>query len=463
MGNMINGRRSASTKAGAARKVSPKRAAAAYKFDAAAETMPRAEILRLQLRRLKASIKNAYDNVEFHRRRMKALGFEPGDLKRLEDLAGLPFMLKTDLRDHYPFGLFARPQAEVMRLHASSGTTGKPTVVGYTANDISTWAALMARSLACAGARPGDVVHNAYGYGLFTGGLGAHYGVERLGATVVPMSGGSTERQVVLITDFGARVLCATPSYALAMAEVAEKQGIDLRKSKLEIGVFGAEPWSEAMRREVEERLGLKAVDIYGLSEIMGPGVACECEEAQAGLHGWEDHFIFELIDPETGKAMKEGEAGELVITTLTKEALPMIRYRTRDITRLSTERCDCGRTHVRIKRITGRNDDMLIIRGVNVYPSQIEAVLVGLPDVAPHYLLVVERKGTLDHLSVEVELVPNVVPTPEMRKVVAQSVRHHIKSIIGVTADVVVKEPGEIPRSMGKAVRVRDLRQKLS
>jgi phenylacetate-CoA ligase len=321
----------------------------------------------------------------------------------------------------------------------------------------------MARSLACAGARPGDVVHNAYGYGLFTGGLGAHYGAERLGATVVPMSGGSTERQIVLITDFGARVLCATPSYALAMAEVAEKAGVDLRKSKLEIGVFGAEPWSEAMRREVEARLGLKAVDIYGLSEIMGPGVACECVEAQAGLHGWEDHFIFEVIDPDTGKALKEGEAGELVITTLTKEALPMIRYRTRDITRLSTEPCACGRTHVRIKRITGRNDDMLIIRGVNVYPSQVEAVLVGLPDVAPHYQLVVERKGTLDHLSVEVELVPNVVPTPELRRVVGETVRHHIKSIIGVTADVVVKEPGEIPRSMGKAVRVRDLRPKLS
>jgi phenylacetate-CoA ligase len=359
--------------------------------------------------------------------------------------------------------MFARPRAEVVRLHASSGTTGKPTVVGYTAKDIATWAELMARSLACGGARPGDVVHNAYGYGLFTGGLGAHYGAERLGATVVPMSGGSTERQIVLITDFGARVLCATPSYALAIAEVAEKQGVDLRKSKLEIGVFGAEPWSEGMRREVESRLGIKAMDIYGLSEIMGPGVACECEEEQAGLHGWEDHFMFEVIDPDTGKTLKEGEAGELVITTLTKEALPMIRYRTRDITRLSTERCACGRTHVRIKRITGRNDDMLIIRGVNVYPSQIEAVLVGLPDVAPHYQLVVERKGTLDHLTVEVELVPNVVPTTELRAVVAQSVRHHIKSIIGVTTDVLVKEPGELPRSMGKAVRVRDLRPKLA
>ncbi len=456
-------RSAAVKKSNALRKSAPKRAAQSYKFDAAAETMPRAEIARLQLRRLKASLKNAYDNVPFHRRRMKALGFEPGDLKRLEDLSGLPFTLKTDLRDHYPFGLFARPRTELVRLHASSGTTGKPTVVGYTAKDIATWASLMARSMACAGSRPGDVIHNAYGYGLFTGGLGAHYGAERLGATVVPMSGGATERQIVLITDFGARVLCATPSYALAIAEVAEKEGVDLRKSKLEIGIFGAEPWSEAMRREVEARLGLKAVDIYGLSEIMGPGVACECVEAQAGLHGWEDHFLFEVIDTETGKAVKEGEAGELVITTLTKEALPMVRYRTRDITRLSTERCACGRTHVRIKRITGRNDDMLIIRGVNVYPSQIEAVLVGLPDVAPHYQLVVERKGIMDHLTVEVELMLNIVPTKELRAVVAESVRHHIKSIIGVTTDVLVKEPGEIPRSMGKAVRVRDLRPKLA
>jgi len=456
-------RSAAVKKSNALRTVASKRAAPKYKFDTAAETMPRDEIAKLQLRRLKASIKNAYDNVPFHRRRMKAQGFEPGDLKRLEDLVHLPFTLKTDLRDHYPFGLFARPQSEIMRLHASSGTTGKPTVVGYTGQDIATWAALMARSLACAGARPGNIIHNAYGYGLFTGGLGAHYGAERLGATVVPMSGGSTERQIVLITDFGARVLCATPSYALAMAEVAEKEGVDLRKSKLEIGVFGAEPWSEGMRREIEARLGLKAVDIYGLSEIMGPGVACECVEAQAGLHGWEDHFLFEVIDTDSGKPLREGEAGELVITTLTKEALPMVRYRTRDVTRLSTERCACGRTHVRIKRITGRNDDMLIIRGVNVYPSQIESVLVGLPDVAPHYLLVVERKGTLDHLTVEVEMMPNVVPTQEARAVVAESVRHHIKSIIGVTADVVVKEPGEIPRSMGKAVRVRDLRPKLS
>jgi phenylacetate-CoA ligase len=275
------------------------------------------------------------------------------------------------------------------------------------------------------------------------------------------MSGGSTERQIVLIKDFGARVLCATPSYALAIAEVAEKEGVDLRKSKLKIGLFGAEPWSEAMRNEVQIRLGLNAVDIYGLSEIMGPGVACECEEAQAGLHGWEDHFIFEVIDPDTGNPVAEGQQGELVITTLTKEALPMLRYRTRDVTRVSTERCECGRSHLRIKRITGRNDDMLIIRGVNVYPSQIEAVLVGMPEIAPHYQLVVERKGNLDHVTVEVEASPDVAPGAEEYARISGAARHQIKSMIGITTEVVVKKPGEIPRSMGKAVRVRDLRPK--
>jgi phenylacetate-CoA ligase len=293
---------------------------------------------------------------------------------------------------------------------------------------------------------------------LFTGGLGAHYGAERLGATVVPMSGGSTERQIALIIDFGARVLCATPSYALAIAEVAEHQGVDLRRSTLAIGFFGAEPWSQAMRREIEARLGLKAIDIYGLSEVMGPGVACECE-AQAGLHGWEDHFLFEVLDPETGTSVPEGSAGELVITTLTKEALPMLRYRTRDITRITTAPCDCGRTHLRILRIAGRNDDMLIIRGVNVYPSQVEAVLIGLPNIAPHYQLVVERRGSLDHVGVEVEAQPGVAT--EAFDAIARQVAHHIKSMIGITTVVVVKAPGEIPRSQGKAVRVRDLRPK--
>ena len=432
-----------------------------YRFEPAVESMSRGTLAALQLKRLRQTVKNAYDNVPLHRKRMRKLRMEPGDIKSLEDLTRLPFTVKGDLRDHYPFGMFARPREKLARLHASSGTTGKPTVVGYTLKDLETWAGLMARSMASAGVRPGDVVHNAYGYGLFTGGLGAHYGAERLGATVVPMSGGSTERQIVLITDFGARVLCATPSYALAIAEVAEKEGVDLRKSKLRIGLFGAEPWSEAMRNEIQIRLGVKAVDVYGLSEILGPGVACECEESQAGLHGWEDHFIFEVIDPDTGKPVAEGQQGELVITTLTKEALPMLRYRTRDITRVSTERCECGRSHLRIKRITGRNDDMLIIRGVNVYPSQIEAVLVGMPEIAPHYQLVIERKGSLDQVAVEVEASQDVVPDAQSYARIARAAQHQIKSMIGISTEVLVKKPGDIPRSMGKAVRVRDLRPK--
>jgi phenylacetate-CoA ligase len=429
-----------------------------YYFEPARETMPRERIAALQLKRLRATLKNAYNNVPFHRARLDATHIEPNDLRSLDDIRLLPFTVKTDLRDHYPFGLFARPRSSLARLHASSGTTGKPTVVGYTKNDLRAWADLMARSFACAGARPGDLVHNAYGYGLFTGGLGAHYGAERLGATVVPVSGGSTERQIALITDFGARVLCSTPSYALAIAEVAERQGVDLRQSALEVGLFGAEPWSEAMRQEIEARLGLAAVDIYGLSEIMGPGVACECEH-RSGLHGWEDHFLFEVIDPESHVPVPEGQVGELVITTLTKEALPMLRYRTRDITRVTRAPCDCGRTHLRILRITGRSDDMLIIRGVNVYPSQVEAVLIGAAHIAPHYQLVVDRRGSLDHMTVEVE-VRHGVP-PDAFEVIARDVAHLIKSLIGVTTEVVVKNPDEIPRSQGKAVRVRDLRPK--
>lgn len=422
------------------------------------ETLPRDELAELQLTRLNTTLANAYEHVPLYRRRLTGAGYRGGAVTSLSDIRDVPFTLKSDLRDHYPFGLFARAPQDLVRLHASSGTTGRPTVVGYTQRDIDTWADLMARSFACAGARRGDIVHNAYGYGLFTGGLGAHYGAERLGAVVVPVSGGSTERQVALIMDFGARVLCATPSYALAIAEVAEQQGVDLRQSALEVGVFGAEPWSNAMRRTLEARLGLRAIDLYGLSEIIGPGVACECE-CQAGLHGWEDHFLFEVIDPETGEPVPEGHAGELVITTLSKEALPMLRYRTRDITRITTAPCDCGRTHVRILRITGRNDDMLIIRGVNVYPSQFEAVLVGLPNVAPHYQLVVERRGNLDHVTVEVEAHPEVDPAsfPD----VCRGVTHRIKSMIGITTEVAVKKPGEIPRSQGKAVRVRDLRPK--
>jgi len=321
------------------------------------------------------------------------------------------------------------------------------------------WADLMARSLACAGARPGDVVHNAYGYGLFTGGLGAHYGAERLGCTIVPMSGGGTERQVTLLADFAADILCATPSYALNMAEVAAAQGIDIAALPVRRGIFGAEPWSEAMRQELQNTLGLKAIDVYGLSEILGPGVACECDVAQAGLHGWEDHFLFEVIDPETLDVLPVGTSGELVITTLTKQALPMIRYRTRDITQLNDEPCACGRTHIRIMRITGRDDDMMIIRGINIYPSQVEAVLVGFEGLAPHYQIVLTRDGTLDRMALEVEAAPDALLDDESLAKRADAVRQHVKSMVGVTCDVVVKRPGDVPRSQGKAVRVRDLR----
>ena len=432
--------------------------APSYTFERAAETMPRNELKALQLSRLKTTVERAYNKVPHYKRKFDAAGVKPSDLKSLADLARFPFTVKADLRDNYPFGLFAVPREQVLRLHASSGTTGKPTVVGYTQGDLNLWANLMARCLATMGARPSDIVHNAYGYGLFTGGLGAHYGAERLGCTVVPMSGGGTERQVTLLKDFGAAILCATPSYALNIAEVAEGMGIDIRKLPLRTGIFGAEPWTDAMRRDIEARLGIKAVDIYGLSEIIGPGVACECDMVQNGLHGWEDHFLFEVIDPETMQPKPMGEAGELVITTLTKEALPMLRYRTRDITRLSDEPCACGRSHVRILRVTGRNDDMLIIRGVNVYPSQVEAVLVGFPGLAPHYQLVLTRDGALDAMTVEVELAPGF-DGDRSRK--ADEVTHHIKSMIGVTCKVVAKSPGEVPRSQGKAVRVIDRRNK--
>jgi phenylacetate-CoA ligase len=429
-----------------------------FMFDPDAETMPREALTALQTSRLKQTLERAYNNVPHYRKKFEVAGVKPSDFKSLPDINRFPFTLKSDLRDNYPFGMFAVPREQLRRVHASSGTTGKPTVVGYTKRDLDTWADLMARCFACAGTMPGDIVHNAYGYGLFTGGLGAHYGAERLGCTVVPVSGGGTERQVSLINDFKPAVLCATPSYALNMSEIAQKMGVDLAKSSLKVGLFGAEPWSDAMRRDLEARLGLKAIDVYGLSEIMGPGVACECAGVQSGLHGWEDHFLFETIDPETQQPLPIGATGELVITTLTKEALPMIRYRTRDITRLSNEPCACGRTHVRIMRVTGRNDDMLIIRGVNVYPSQVEAVLVGFPGLAPHYQIILTRDGALDAMTVEVE------PAPEFsgdRKRKAEEVTHHIKSLIGVTCNVLLKAPGELPRSQGKAVRVVDQRKK--
>jgi phenylacetate-CoA ligase len=432
-----------------------------FLYEPKAETMPREELAALQTARLRQTLERAYASVAGYRKKFDAAGVKPDDFTSLADLDRFPFTLKTDLRDNYPFGLFAMPREQLVRLHASSGTTGKPTVVGYSRGDIELWTELMARSLACTGVAPGDIVHNAYGYGLFTGGLGVHYGAERLGCTVVPVSGGGTERQVTLIADFGAQVLCATPSYALNIAEVALGMGIDLAQSTLRTGVFGAEPWSDALRHDLEDKLGIAAVDLYGLSEILGPGVASECHVAQAGLHGWEDHFVFEVVDPKTLQPLPMGESGELVITTLTKEALPMIRYRTRDITWLNDEPCACGRTHVRIMRVAGRDDDMMIIRGVNVYPSQVEAVLVGFPGLAPHYQIVLTREGALDCMTVEVELAPDSVGGDADRKSQGDAVRRQIKSLIGVTCSVTVKGPGEVPRSQGKAVRVRDLRGK--
>jgi phenylacetate-CoA ligase len=434
---------------------------APYMYDPAAETVPRAELEALQLQRLQQTVAHAYAKVPHARQKLDAAGVKPEQIKTLSDLARIPFTTKADLRDNYPFGLFAVPLGQVLRLHASSGTTGKPTVVGYTRDDLDLWSDLMARSLACMGAKPGDVFHNGYGYGLFTGGLGFHYGAERLGLTTVPVSGGATERQVMLIRDFGARILGATPSYALNIVEVAQAMGIDLRKLKLRYGCFGAEPWSEAMRGDLEGKLGIKAQDVYGLSEIIGPGVASECHRAQSGLHVWEDHFLCEVIDPDSLEVLPPGETGELVLTTLTKQALPMLRYRTRDITRLIEEPCPCGRTHRRIKRMTGRSDDMLIIRGVNVYPSQVEAFLVGFPGLAPHYQMVLTRDGALDALTIEVETASPAPPDdqPLMRKL-ADDVRHHLKAMVGVTCEVMLKQPGEIPRSQGKAVRVKDLRQ---
>jgi phenylacetate-CoA ligase len=427
-------------------------------FDPRAETMPREALTALQTARLKQSLYRAYGSVPHYRKKFDAARIHPTDLKSLADIVRFPFTSKADMRDNYPFGMFAMPRERLLRIHASSGTTGKPTVVGYTKHDLDVWADLMARCFAAAGAMPGDIVHNAYGYGLFTGGLGAHYGAEQLGCTVVPVSGGGTERQVTLLTDFKANVLCATPSYALNIAEIAQKMNVDLRTSSLRVGLFGAEPWSDAMRRDLEDRLGLKAIDVYGLSEIMGPGVACECHTEQSGLHGWEDHFLFEVIDPETLQPLPMGSTGELVITTLTKEAQPMIRFRTRDITRLSDAPCTCGRTHVRILRVTGRNDDMMIIRGVNVYPSQVEAVLVGFPGLAPHYQIALTRDGPLDAMTIEVEVELGFAGDHAAK---AAEVSHHIKSLIGVTCDVVLKSFGEVPRSQGKAVRVLDQRKK--
>lgn len=430
-----------------------------FMYDRAAETMSRQEIADVQTDRLRWSLDRAYQNVPHYKEAFDQAGVAPSHLKTAADIRHFPFTVKTDLRDNYPFNMFAVPLEDMGRVHASSGTTGKPTVVGYTLDDVNRWSELMARSMAGSGIRPGDLVHNAYGYGLFTGGLGAHYGAEKLGCVVVPVSGGGTERQVTLLADFRPKILCSTPSYALNIAEVAERMGEDIASLPLHRGLFGAEPWSNELRSELDRRLGIISVDIYGLSEIMGPGVACECDTARNGLHGWEDHFLFEIIDPETLEPLPMGETGELVITTLTKEAMPMVRYRTRDITRLTDEPCICGRTHVRILRVDGRDDDMMIIRGVNVYPSQVEAVLVGLEGLAPHYQIRLFKEGPLDAMAVDVELLPELAQDAAAQAAKEADVRHHIKSIIGVSCTVTAKRPGEIPRSEGKAVRVVDQR----
>ncbi|CCQ73677.1 phenylacetate--CoA ligase family protein [Magnetospira sp. QH-2] len=427
------------------------------KYQPELECMDRPALTQLQTERLRWTVGHAYENVSHTRKSMDARGVTPNHIKCLADIRHLPFTVKNDLRTHYPFGLFAVPREKVIRLHASSGTTGTPTVVGYTRDDLDMWADLMARSLACAGARPGDVVHNALGYGLFTGGLGFHGGAERLGCTVTPISGGGTERQIKLLRDFGAQVLIATPSYALHLAEAAALQGEPLADGPLHAAPLGGEPWTDSLRRQLDEMLGLQSVDSYGLSEIIGPGVAMECRDARDGAHGWEDAFLFEIIDPESGEPLPVGETGELVITTLTKQALPMIRYRTRDITSLTDEPCACGRTHLRIRRVTGRNDDMLIIRGVNMFPTQVEALLVGMEDLAPHYQLVVRRDGTMDNLTIEAEARPDVSADDYPK--IAKKVENHIKTMIGVSCRAMVKEPGAVPRSEGKAVRVRDLR----
>ena len=417
------------------------------------------ELRALQLERLRWSVRHAYDNVPHYRKKFDAKGVHPDDLKSLADLAKFPFTAKQDLRENYPFGLFAVPREQVVRVHASSGTTGKPTVVGYTRRDIDNWADLMARSIRASGGRVGDIVHVAYGYGLFTGGLGAHYGAERLGCTVIPMSGGQTEKQIQLIQDFRPSIIMVTPSYMLTLIDEMERQGIDAAATSLKIGIFGAEPWTEGMREAIEKRAGIDAVDIYGLSEVMGPGVANECIETKDGPVIWEDHFYPEIIDPSTGEVLPDGSPGELVFTTLTKEALPVIRYRTRDLTRLLPP---TARSMRRMDKITGRSDDMMIIRGVNVFPSQIEELICALPQLAPQYLLVLEKDGHLDALTVRVELEATADRADSNRQRLAGELQHRIKNLIGVTARVEVTQPFAIERvTVGKAKRVVDNRPK--
>jgi len=427
------------------------------------ETLPREVLEALQLKRLKQIVQRVYHTVGFYRRCFDQAGVQPDDIKSLDDIRRFPFTTKQDLRDNYPFGLFAVPMSSVVRLHASSGTTGRSTVVGYTKRDIETWSELMARCFVAAGLTKNDIIHNAYGYGLFTGGLGAHYGAEKLGASVIPMSGGNTKRQIMILQDFGPTAICCTPSYALNLAEQGTAMGVDMKALKLRVGIFGAEPWSEKMRQEIESALNITALNIFGLSEIMGPGVSMECLEGRHGMHIFEDHFLVETINPETGEVLPPGSEGELVFTTITKEAFPLIRYRTRDVSRLITEPCRCGRTLHRMDRVMGRSDDMLIIRGVNVFPSQIEAVLMAIKGVEPHYQLIVDRTGNLDTLEVQVEVSDQIFSNADEVKVLQNMERRIVKDIkdyLGVSAKVKLVEPKSLQRFEGKASRVLDKRQ---
>ena len=424
------------------------------------ETLPRDELEALQLFNLKRTVRRVYESVPFYREKMDAMGVKPEDIRGLEDVKHLPFTTKDDLRETYPFGLFAVPPEECVRIHASSGTTGKPVIAGYTPEDINIWAQTIARTICCGGGTSKDVLQNAYGYGLFTGGLGLHYGGELLGCMVIPVSGGNTERQLMLMQDLGSTILCGTPSYALTIVDEAADLGIDIRDLPLKAGLFGAEPWSEGAREVVEERMGISAHDIYGLTEVIGPGVSAECE-AKAGLHIFDDHFIPEIIDPETLEPLPPGERGELVFTCITKRAMPLLRFRTRDITSLDVEPCECGRTHPRMARVTGRTDDMLIIRGVNVFPSQIEDVLTSIEGVEPQYQLVLTKEGRLDNLEVQVEVSAEVFSDEVGRlEQLAETIRDKVTSTLGIRVDVKLVEPKSIERSIGKAKRVIDLRE---
>lgn len=432
-----------------------------------AECLSRAELEQLQLQRLKSTLERVYSKVPFYTRKLDEAKIDLDTFKSLDDVQCLPFTKKTDLRENYPFGLFAEPLENVRRIHASSGTKGKPTVVGYTDSDLADWQEVCARSLAAAGAKPGDIIHNAYGYGLFTGGLGMHYGAENFGATVIPASGGRTQQQILLLQDFGARILCSTPSYALNMAFQMQDLGVPRDSIKLEIGIFGAEPWTEELRAQIEKVLCIKALDIYGLSEVMGPGVSMECIQGRNGLHIWEDYFLPEIIDPDTGRKLGYGEEGELVFTSLTKQAFPVIRYRTGDLSKLYSEKCACGRTMVRMERVKARIDDMLIIRGVNLFPSEIEKCLLSVDDLSPHYQLVVDRDRALDVLEVQVEVTEELVKrwgefnncSVEFESLTTK-IQSLLKDMLGLTADVKLMQPRTVPRSEGKAVRVIDRRK---